>query len=458
MTISLSKQVLYLALLALFAIPSPVLASGKAQAQLAAAASAGEARPALLLTGSLDRTAAAAPLCMPFSIRYSVKNAGNIPVSAGSFRLEIKAASTGQSVFARQQPYAEDAGSIELDKMELPEGTYTVTLKASVMNLEYGLTREFLLDEQPLAVVAPLTATRGSGPFPRVLFWAGKSGSAVEQAVAGQIVKQAFDNEGIYYRTANGAEDFTNQALSGFFNTYVLFETDERAGQFDWLQDRVARGSSLVIIGSGERSRAVAESFGFRFSGEAPGSGSAMLTFIEGSGMGVTGTLQISGRCLVPQKQGATPAALFSGDRKPAVLIDKTGKGRVTVLPFSFIQSVLRSGATPPYSLLLRAAVQSAAIGEDGQDELRGEELILAASAGPVKARVVVTLPQGATALWTSAGGTAGGNTVFFDVTADREPQKFQHLYRLPEGGKGRPAVELFYECAGKMVRQGKLE
>ncbi len=175
--------------------------------------------------------------------------------------------------------------------------------------------------------------------------------------------------------------------------------------------------------------------------------------------MSLSGSVPISGTVYLPAREGAKAVALVGPGHEPLALIDKAGAGRVLMMPFSITRSARDAGTTPPYSLLIRSAVSSAA--PEGNDEgaIRGEELLVTANGGPVKARVMITLPQGARVLWTSEGGTETGNTVFYEMTADTAPQRLQYLYRSPDAGsRSRATAELSYECNGKFLRQGKVE
>ena len=413
--------------------------------------------PTLKLQGSFEGTPKAAALCRPFTLRYSIKNTGNLPVSAGALKLEIRSSDTGQPIYARQLPLTLDAKSILIEKMEFPKGTYSITLKASAMNQSHQITRDFMLAEQSFVVAAPINVRKGGNAIPRVLLWLGKNDSAVQQAVAEKIAQLAFDEDSVYSVIVDKAEDFTNQAMSGLFNTYVLFETNESLERADWLRDRVSRGQGLVIIGAEDRTRVIAEDFGFTFS-EPPVLSGAMLLFTEDTGMGLSGAMPISGRMLVPRKKGAKPTALFGDDKKPAALIDTTGNGRVLVMPFSLSRSAVDTSAPSLYSLLLRTAVRSVAPETDEQATVSAQELSVSADAGPVKARIVVTVPVGAKIVWANAAGAIRNNAVTYELTADQAAQKLLFLYQLPAGGGKQPVVELFYECGGNFMGQGKIE
>jgi len=413
--------------------------------------------PTLLLSGELTNTQPTASLCVPLNIQYSVKNIGNIPVSTGSLKIEIKAGNTDQPVFARQIPFTTDPSSIRIENVNFPQGAYTITLKASAMNKDQNITRDFTLAAQALTVSAPIVVKKGSATIPRVLVWLGRSGIAVQEALAETIVKQAFDDEGVYYTIVNKASDFISRSMSGSYNTAVLFETDELLDQTDWLQDRVARGQGLVIIGSDDRMRATAETFGFTFD-EVPASPGAMLQFTKDSGMGLSGTMPVSGQLLSPRKRSAKTAALFAKNDKPALLIDKAGNGQVMVMPYSFTRSALDTGTTSLYSLLLRAAVRRTLSESKESPAIFSLEFAVSAAAGAVKAQVVETLPAGSRVIWTNAEGTVAKNTIRYDLIADREPQRLLSIYQPPAGTSAPAVAEVFYECGGKLMSQGKVE
>jgi len=305
---------------------------------------------------------------------------------------------------------------------------------------------------------APVEVRKTAGLFPRVLLWTGKSGSVLEKALTELIVKQAFDEDGFYYRTATSAADFADQAAGGLFNIFVIFEADERPVNLDALREQVFRGKSIVIIGPEDQSRLIAGSFGFRFEEGAPRDEGSSLVFSGEPGLGLGGTIPASGPLLLPRKPGAAPAAVYGDNGKPAILVDAAGSGRVIVMPFSIIRSARDAGATSVYSLLLRAAAQSAAQDAPEEAGIFGEELTVTSSADHVRTHLIVTLPQGAGSPAFSPEGTLKNDTILFDLTAERHPQKLRYLYKLPGEGNNRPAVELFYESGGNMVSGGKVE
>jgi hypothetical protein len=413
--------------------------------------------PTLMLSGSLDATSRAAALCMPLSIPYSMKNAGNLTPASGTLTIEIRAAGTGAVVFTRQVPFTMDRGSIKIDHVNILPGEHIIALKASAASKEHGISRNFTLAELPLTVSPPVTVKKGPTVFPRVLLWLGRIGRGVRHALAEKIVQQAFTDDDIYFTVVEHVDEFTSKFLAGAYNTAVLFEPDEPLERPRWLQDRIARGNGLVIIGSEDRTKAIAEDFGFQFS-ESPSTTGATILFSEGLGLGLSGTMPVRGRFLLPQKTGAQPAALFSNNNQPAALIDQLGDGRVIVLPFSFTHSALDTGAVSLYSLLLRTAARSATPQTDAQTGVSSTEIAVSAPAGPIRARLVETLPQGSRVLWANSEGVVKGNTITYEVTADAQQQKLLYLYRSPDSSPGSPVTEVFYDCKGKFVSQGKLE
>jgi hypothetical protein len=413
--------------------------------------------PTIRLSGELDNTPRTVMLCKPLTIQFSVTNTGTVPISSGTISLAIKAAGTSRSVFARQLPFTTDANSIMIENVDFPQGEYTLTLKAAVVNKELSINREYTLAEQPLMVSAPILVTSNSSSVPRVLLWLSRTGTPLQRVFAEKIVKEAFDGEGVYSMIVDTAEAFTNQVMSGDFNTAVLFETDELLDRSDWLQDHVAHGMGLVVIGPEDKTRMTAETFGFKFL-EMPTMSPAMLLLTDDSGMELSGTVPVSGRILLPQKKSAKPAALLAGDKKPAVLIDTAGNGRVIVMPFSLIRSSLDAGTTSLYSLLLRAAVHNAAPENDELTGVSSIELLVSAPSGPVRTRVVETLPAGTRVIWTNAEGTVKNNTILYDLIADKEPQRLLYVYQPPAGSKTPIFSEVFFECNENLVSQGKIE
>ena len=308
------------------------------------------------------------------------------------------------------------------------------------------------------AAAVPVDVKKGTGIPYRVLLWTGKSDSVLERALTELIEKQAFEEDGFYYRTFASAADFADQAASGLFNIFVIFEADERPVNLDALRDRVYRGASIIIIGPEGQSRFIAGSFGFRFQEGSPRDGGSSLVFSGETGLGLGGSVPVSGSFLLPQKPGSSPAAVYDDIGKPAVLVGSAGSGRAIVMPFSVIRSAREAGITSVYSLLLRAAVRSAAQEGPDQGRVHGEEFTITSSTDHIRTQLLITLPQGARMLGVSPGGTLTDNTILFELTAEQFPQKLQYLYELPGGGSSRPVAELFYESNGKLVSGGKIE
>jgi hypothetical protein len=425
---------------------------------IAADSSANKPGAAMLLTGTLADTPPAVTQCEPLNIKFGVRNTGEVPATAGQYVVEIRSAVTGRSVFVQEIPFTMEPEPIVIESVSFPPGAYILTLKSSALNWALQIADEVkLLARQPLTVSAPIQVIKRNGSMLRVLVWLSRTGTAIQQVFTEKILKEAFEADNIYYVTVDSAEDFKDQTMSGGFNVGVLFEPDELLDQSDWLMDRVTRGQGLVIIGSENRTRMIAESFGFKF-GEIATSSCSLLELTEDSGMELCGTVPVSGRILLPRKSNAKLAAILAGDKKPAILIDTEGKGRVIIMPFSFTRSALDLGSTSLYSLLLRSAVLKTALETDERTGLSSIELLVSAQSGPVKARVMETLPPGTRILWTTAEGSVKNNTILFDLTADSEPQIVRYLCQPPAGNKTPAFTEVFYECQDKLVSQGKIE
>lgn len=412
--------------------------------------------PTLLLKGALDGTPPIASLCRPFTMRYRVQSTGNIQPSAGSHTLEIRAKGGAQPVYAKQLPAGADQKTVTIDAMDFPRGNYTISLKASAVNQQYGISKDFSLGERSFTVAGPLDVRRNDAKFLRVLVWTGQSGIPVDQAVAEKIVTQAFDQENIYYRIVDRADDFIAQAATGAFNAFVLFETTEMLEKTDWLRNRIESGYGLVIIGSGEKTRAVAESLDYRFEEEAPDT-TTLIALSGDSGLGLSGTIPASGRILSPWLKGAATAAEFTGSRHSAAIIGKRGKGTAIVMPFSFTRSARDSGTTSLYSLLLRSTVNAAAPKEGEPGGTAAGELSVSSPSGSARARLVETLPAGSRVIWTN-GGVASGSKITYEFTSDPEPRILMYLFQPGNGKMESPSAEAFFECNGKFVSQGKVE
>jgi hypothetical protein len=413
--------------------------------------------PILLLGGEFNDAPQSVPACAPLELQFTVKNTGTAVVSSGTLTIEIKPKGANKPAYAKQLPFSLGAHSHQIENITFSPGPYTVSLKATASNKEHGLTREFTLAEQALTVLAPLVVNKHSIAVPRVLIWLGRNGTAVQQAFAEMIVKQAFDENDFYYTVVDTAEDFMNKFMNGDFNTAVLYETNELLERTDWLQDRIARGQGLVIIGPENQGRMIAETFGFTFS-EVPASAGSVLLLQEDSGMGLLGTMPISGHYLLPQKKSAKPLALIAADNKPAVLIDKTGNGRVTVLPISLTRSAVDAGTTSLYSLLLRESVRITAPENEEPTGVSSIELLVSTPSGTFKAHLVETLPSGSKVLWTNGMGNVKSNSIVYDLIAGTEPKRLVFLFRPPIGNKTLASTGVYYHCKGKLVTQGKIK
>ncbi|MHB8846139.1 MAG: CARDB domain-containing protein [Nitrospirota bacterium] len=413
--------------------------------------------PTLLLSGSLEGTPSVAALCRPLTIRYRARNTGNITPTNGALKIEIRSSGLGQLVYAQQLPYSLDAGTVRIDKLDAPRGAYTVSFRGSATNQQRALTAEFLLAEQPLTVTGQAEVQRSAAVFPRILAWSGSSEStAVERAVTEKILKEAFESEPVHLKTVSTAEQFESFALTGMYNAYLLLEIDGLPDIARILRNGLAKGNGVIVIGSGEHSRALAEALDFRFGDPLPGGGSSIV-FPPDSAMGITGTFPTSGKVLPPRKRGARTMAAFP-DGRPAILADKQDKGLVIVMPFSLTRSALQAGTTNLYSLLVRSAAAAATPEQEGSDDLASLQLSVSSPSGPVKTEVRLALPPGAQILWTSDPHTLKNGSLTFALTAESEARSILSLFRGVDPAKAKIAAEVFTECGGKMVSQGKVE
>lgn len=413
--------------------------------------------PTLLLAGSFEGTPAGAAPCRPFPVHYTVRNAGNVQPTNGSLKIEVRSSDTKQLVYAQQLPFSLDARTHRIEKIDFPRGAYTVSLRASAVNQPRGLTADFLLAEQALTVSGPVEIKRSTTLVPRILILTGgENTTAIEQAVMEKLLKESFEQEGAYVKTVSAVEDFSAQALTGVFNTYVLFEINGMLDTVEAVRSGLGRGHGVVVAGSGEHSRAVAEALGFEFgpalSGNLPG-----ITFSGATGLGLSGTMPISGKALPPRKRGAQAVAVFP-DGRPAVLLDVMEKGRVIVIPFSLTQSALSAGTTSPFSLLLRSAIFAVVPAREDAAGVASVQLQVSSPTGPVKTQIIETLPRGAKILWTSMAGSFRNGALAFELTAGPEPQRIICLFQPADPAAVKTDSEVFSECDGKLVSQGKVE
>jgi hypothetical protein len=413
--------------------------------------------PTLLLKGSLEGTPSSAAPCRPFPVQYTVRNAGSVQPTHGSLKIEVRSSGMKQLVYTQQLPFSLDAGTHQLEKVDFPPGGYTVSLRASAANQPSGLTADFLLAEQALTVSGPLEIKRSATLVPRILILSGgENATAIEEAVMDRLLKESFEREGSYVKTVTTAEDFSSEALTGIFNTYVLFEINGILDTVEALQRGLARGHGVVVTGSGDRSRAVAEALGFEF-GPALNGKIPAITFSGASGIGLSGTMPVSGTTLPPRKRGALAVAVFP-DGRPAVLLDVIDKGRTIVIPFSLTQSALNAGTTSPFSLLLRSAILATVPGQDDEGTVAALQLLVSSPTGPIKAQIIEKLPPGAKVLWTSIAGSFKNDALTFELTAEPEPQRIICLFQPANATVVNTAIGVYSECNGKFVIQGKVE
>ena len=413
--------------------------------------------PTLLLKGSLEGTPSTAALCMPFTMKYTVKNGGNVQPTNGALKLELRSTDRKQLVYAQQLPFALDARTNRIENVDFPRGVYTLSLRASAVNQQQGLTSDFLLAEQPVTVAGPVDLQRSSASVPRILILTGgENTTAIEQAVMEKLLRESLEQEGVYVKTVTTAEDFSNNALTGIFNTYVLFEINGMLDTVEAVRSGLSHGHGVVVAGSGERSRAVAEALGFEF-GEALSGNVPAITFTNNTGLGLSGTLPVSGTALPPRKRGAQVVAVFP-DSRPAVLLDVMDKGRAIVIPFSLTQSALNAGTTSPFGLLLRSAILAVVPGQETAGAVASVQLLVSSPSGPVRTQIVETLPRGSKVVWTSITGPFKNDTLTFDLTAGPEPQKIIYLFQPARPAAAATSSEVFSECKGRLVSQGKVE
>jgi hypothetical protein len=413
--------------------------------------------PTLLLTGSLEGTPPVAANCRPFTFYYQVRNAGNVSPTNGALKVEIWSTDLKQLVYAQQLPFSLKASANTIEKLDVPRGAYTVTLRASAVNQQRGLTADFLISEQPLIVTGPIDVKRSSASIPRVLIWSSEDDSTtIEQAVIDKLLKEAFEAESVYIKRVTKAGDFTAYALAGQYNVYLLIEVDGPPDTAEVLQNGLAKGHGVILAGSRERMRALAEALDFRFGSPLPGN-SRNITFSADSGLGLTGTMPMSGTFLPPRKRGARAAATLP-DGQPAILYDVQDKGKVIVMPFSMVQSALNAGTMDPYSLLLRSSVLTASPEREAGSIASMQILVSSTIAGQETTRITETLPQGAKVLWTSIPPSTKDGPLTFELITEREAKKVLYLFQPAEPGGTKTSTEVFMECGGTFVSQGKVE
>ncbi len=412
--------------------------------------------PTLLVKGSLEGTPATAASCRPLDIHTRAWNGGNVPPTNGMLRLEIRSKGLGQVVYLHEVPFVLESRVTRIEKVDFPRGDYTIVLRGSAVNPQRGLSRDFVLAEQPLTVGNAVAVNRSTAPFPRILVWAGSDQSTtIEQALIEKMVREAFADDNAYIAVVTSATAFTSRALTGMFNGYLLIDINETLDADEALKNGLEKGHGVVIAGSGDRSRMMAENFGFRFE---PSSRRPSSIVVPGdSGLGLAGSLPLAGPVLLPSRRSASSAAVYS-DGRPAILLDKVEKGRIMVLPFSLTQSALNSGISTVYSRLIRQAVLATLPQPGEPDDVASVALIYSSTAGPVQARLTEALPSGATMLWSSARTASGKGTATLEVTAEAEPKTVLYFFRPGKDGDRRSSTTVFSACGGNFVNQGKIE
>ncbi|HWR72368.1 MAG TPA: CARDB domain-containing protein, partial [Nitrospirota bacterium] len=265
--------------------------------------------PVLDLAGSLEGTPESGVLCRPFTVHLRTRNTGNIPVSSGTLTIEVRAPGVDPPALVRRLPFSLEEQQSVIDRLDLPSGSYRVILKVSASNKEHNIMREFIIAERPLTVTGPLKIEATGAAFPRVLLWPGNMGGSPARAALENMLRLAFQQEGIYYKIAGGPEEFSELAMSGMFNVFVLLDVTDQLQDTRWLKDLVEEGQGMIISGSDETAKTSAGAFGFSF-GEPISSSGAALVITEQSGLGFSGTIPVSGTVLLAKKKGALPLAL----------------------------------------------------------------------------------------------------------------------------------------------------
>jgi len=115
-------------------------------------------------------------------------------------------------------------------------------------------------------------------------------------------------------------------------------------------------------------------------------------------------------------------------------------------------------GTAAPFGLLLRAATRNAAPDVMDQPGIESSEIEVSAIAGPARMRLVQTVPAGSKVIWTSPAGKMQDTRIVHELSVDQDAKKFLSIVQVPAGSKGRPATEIFHECEGQFVSQGKVE
>jgi hypothetical protein len=290
-----------------------------------------------------------------------------------------------------------------------------------------------------------------------VLLWAGMEGAtAIDRVLAEKILQEAFDQEELYLTVVATAEDFARQSLTGAYTSYVLLNADSIQDTAAVISRELAARKGVIIIGANDRSLAIANELGFHF-GKPLTAARPTISVPAGAVPGIAGTIPLSGAVLPPEKPGARPVAVFPDTGRPAILLDDSAGGRIMVMPFSLTQSALNTGVSGMYAVLLRAAVQAVTPAQIDEGSVGAGQVLLSFPADPVKARVIVTLPEGAEFLWTSVPGSLLKNVGTFTIAAAPAPRAVLYLYRLRDADR-KTAAELLYDCEGQWVSQGKIE
>jgi hypothetical protein len=413
--------------------------------------------PTLLLKGSLEGTPAEAARCRPLEIRYRTWRDGAVQPDSGTLRLEIRSRVLRQSVYAVQLPLLFDEKTTRIENVDFPRGAYTVSLRAFAANHQYGLTSDLVLAEQSLTIADPVRVTRSTNPIPRILIWSGTGKSFdIERALVDKMMNDAFAQDKAYMVFVSSAEDFARRALTGMFNEYVLIDIDETLDASDAIANGLSRGAGVVIAGSGERSRFMAERFGFLFE-PVSGAGAARVTIPATSTLGLSGTLPLSGSAFVPSRKTGRALASY-GNGSPSILLDTIDRGRMLVLSFSLTKSALDSGITDAYTRLLRKSILATLPGRGEQNSVASVTLAVSSSTGPVPARITEELPAGSEVLWSNVKGQEGANSLTFELVAQQQPATLQYLFRPAAGGTRKTVSTVSSVCEGKLMLQGKVE
>lgn len=315
--------------------------------------------PTASLTGSLSLDKQEVIQGFPLIIGYTLTNNGNIDLQGGEVTAELVEKESGSTAKTDSQTFTyvpllqNLSQSFNVEKVDIAPGDYLARLTAITAGTG------FLIGEKQLKVLPPLEVTRGLSLLPRVLVLVGSEAAnparkTAEELAVENLVSQALDGMGGFYRVVSDIRLFREELRTGHYNAYILSGSKPLTDHLDEeLRERVNAGDGLVLLNYEKM-----DDVKFRELPGVKGIGylNAPTTRIDLFESPITrpGTFQVSGKArkvAVESPLALVAGVLYEGSKtSPAVILNPYGTGRVVTFTFIPGASLVRSAvayATP---------------------------------------------------------------------------------------------------------------